>query len=213
MRGVNKVILIGNLGSDPDVKSFNNAGNNGMVSRVSIATSDQWFDKQTGERREHTEWHRVVFFGRLAEIAGQYLRKGRTIYVEGKLRTNRYTDQNGIERFSTEIYAENLQMLGTNPANSGQDMGYPYNTNMYPNNAVNPQNMPMNQSTPMMNSPMADMRQLAMNQQNAFFNQNPNYNADMNSSQMSVNPSMQSDNNSTPSIEPKPSAVDSDIPF
>lgn len=213
MRGVNKVILIGNLGSDPDVKSFNNAGNNGMVSRVSIATSDQWFDKQTGERREHTEWHRVVFFGRLAEIAGQYLRKGRTIYVEGKLRTNRYTDQNGIERFSTEIHAENLQMLGTNPANSGQDMGYPYNTNMYPNNAVNPQNMPMNQSNPMMNSPMADMRQPAMNQQNAFFNQNPNYNADMNSSQMSVNPSMQSDNNSTPSIEPKPSAVDSDIPF
>lgn len=109
MRGVNKVIIVGHLGNDPETKTFENGGS---ITNVSVATSEQWTDRQTGERRENTEWHRIVFNNRLAEIAAQYLRKGSAIYVEGKLRTRKWQDQNGQDRWSTEIRADNMQMLG-----------------------------------------------------------------------------------------------------
>ena len=132
MRGVNKVIIVGRLGNDPVTRQFANGGG---VTNISVATSEQWTDKQTGERREATEWHRISFFGKLAEIAAQYLRKGSSVYVEGSLRTNKYTDQNGIERYSTEIRADNLQMLDSNPNN--QNGGFNQNNGGfggYPNN-------------------------------------------------------------------------------
>ena len=108
-RGINKVILVGNLGNDPDMK-YANSGS--AIARLSIATSEQWNDKNTGDKQERTEWHRVVFFGRLAEIAGEYLRKGSQVYIEGSLRTEKYTDANGIEKYSTDIVGREMQMLG-----------------------------------------------------------------------------------------------------
>lgn len=116
-RGVNKVILVGNLGNDPDVKYSNGGGN--PITRISVATSEQWTDKNTGDKQERTEWHRVVFFGRLAEIAGEYLRKGSKVYIEGRLQTSKYTDQQGIEKYSTDIIASEMQMLDSR----GQGMG------------------------------------------------------------------------------------------
>jgi single-strand DNA-binding protein len=108
-RGVNKVILIGNLGADPETRY--SASGTAMCS-VSLATSESWKDKQTGEMQDRTEWHRVKFFGRLAEIAGEYLKKGRQVYIEGSIRSSKYTDKEGIERWSTDIIANNMQMLG-----------------------------------------------------------------------------------------------------
>lgn len=107
-RGINKVILVGNLGADPETRYMPN-GN--AVTNVSIATSDSWKDKQTGEQQERTEWHRVVFFNRLGEIAGEYLKKGSKIYVEGAIRTRKWQDKNGQDRYSTEIVASEMQML------------------------------------------------------------------------------------------------------
>ncbi len=109
MASVNKVILVGNLGRDPEVRTFSNGG---RVANVTIATSDRWKDKQTNEQRDTTEWHRVVFNDRLAEIVEQYLRKGSQVYVEGSLRTRKYTDKDGIEKYTTEIRADRMQMLG-----------------------------------------------------------------------------------------------------
>ncbi|MBP9155990.1 MAG: single-stranded DNA-binding protein [Xanthomonadales bacterium] len=111
-RGVNKVILVGNLGADPESR-FTQGG--GQITSIRIATSESWNDKQTGEKQERTEWHRIKFFGKLAEIAGEYLRKGSQVYVEGALRTDKYTDKDGIERFSTDIIANEMQMLGGKP--------------------------------------------------------------------------------------------------
>ena len=108
-RGINKVILVGHLGQDPEVKYMPSGG---AVANVSVATSDQWKDKQTGETRDRTEWHRVVFFNRLAEIVGEYLRKGSQVYVEGRLQTRKWQDQNGQDRYTTEIVASDMQMLG-----------------------------------------------------------------------------------------------------
>ena len=108
-RGINKVILVGNLGNDPDVK-YTQSG--AAVTTISVATSESWKDKQTGQMQDRTEWHRVKFFGKLAEIAGEYLRKGSQVYVEGSLRTDKYTDKNGIERYTTDIIANEMQMLG-----------------------------------------------------------------------------------------------------
>jgi single-strand DNA-binding protein len=107
-RGINKVILIGNLGADPEVRYMPSGG---AVANISLATSDTWKDKQTGEQQERTEWHRVVFFGRLGEIAGEYLRKGSKVYVEGRLQTRKWQDNNGIDRYTTEIIANEMQML------------------------------------------------------------------------------------------------------
>jgi single-strand DNA-binding protein len=117
MASINKVIIVGNLGRDPEMRSFPNGD---QLANVTIATTDKWKDKQTGEPKEHTEWHRVVFNGRLAEIVGQYLRKGSQVYVEGSLRTRKWTDKDGIEKYSTEIRADQMQMLG-----SRQGMGGP----------------------------------------------------------------------------------------
>ena len=108
MRGVNKVILVGTLGRDPETKTFPNGGS---LTQFGIATSESWTDKNTGERKEHTEWHRIVASNRLGEIAQQYLKKGSKVYIEGKLKTRQWTDQNGQERYTTEISANELQML------------------------------------------------------------------------------------------------------
>jgi len=108
-RGINKVILVGNLGGDPETR-YTASGS--AITRITVATSETWRDKQTGENQERTEWHRVVFFNRLAEIAGEYLRKGRQVYIEGSLRTNKWQDQSGQDRYTTEIIASEMQMLG-----------------------------------------------------------------------------------------------------
>ncbi len=119
-RGVNKVILVGNLGADPETRY---TGGGSAVTNLRIATSEAWKDKQTGESQERTEWHRVVMFGRLAEIAGEYLKKGRQVYIEGSLRTSKYTDREGVERYTTDIIANEMQMLGGG-AGSGEAGGY-----------------------------------------------------------------------------------------
>jgi single-strand DNA-binding protein len=116
MASVNKVILVGNLGRDPEMRTFPSGD---QIANVAIATTDRWKDKQTGETKEATEWHRVVFSGRLAEIAGQYLRKGSQVYVEGSLRTRKWTDQAGVERYATEIRADSMQMLGSRTGTQG----------------------------------------------------------------------------------------------
>ena len=109
-RGVNKVILVGNLGKDPEVRY---SPNGGAVANITIATSESWKDKTSGEKQEKTEWHRVVFFGRLAEIAGEYLKKGAQIYIEGRLQTRKWQDKEGKDRYTTEIVANEMQMLGS----------------------------------------------------------------------------------------------------
>lgn len=109
MASVNKVIIVGNLGRDPEMRTFPSGD---RVANVTIATTDRWKDKTSGEMKEATEWHRVVFNGRLAEIAGEYLRKGSQVYVEGSLRTRKWTDQSGAEKYTTEIRADQMQMLG-----------------------------------------------------------------------------------------------------
>ena len=118
-RGVNKVILIGNLGADPETR-YMPAG--GAVTNINMATSDQWKDKQTGQPQERTEWHRVVFFNRLAEIAGEYLKKGSKVYVEGSLRTRKWQGQDGQDRYTTEIVAGEMQMLDSR--GGGETGGY-----------------------------------------------------------------------------------------
>ncbi len=115
-RGVNKVILVGNLGNDPEMKY---TAGGAAIAKISVATTDSWKDKQTGENQERTEWHRVVFFGRLAEVVGEYLRKGSQVYIEGRLQTNKWQDQNGQDRYTTEIVASDMQMLGGRGGDAG----------------------------------------------------------------------------------------------
>ncbi|MCG2595678.1 single-stranded DNA-binding protein [Ramlibacter sp. XY19] len=126
MASVNKVIIVGNLGKDPETRTFPSGG---RVCNVTIATSERWKDKNTGEMKELTEWHRVVFNDRLAEIAGEYLRKGSQVYVEGSIRTRKYTDKDGAERYTTEIRADEMKMLGKRegmggPGGGDDDGGY-----------------------------------------------------------------------------------------
>jgi len=116
-RGVNKVILVGNLGADPEMRQLNSGGS---VTTIKLATSESWKDKHTGQQQERTEWHRVKFFGRLAEIASEYLRKGSQVYIEGSIRTDKYTDKDGVERYTTDIMAAEMQMLGTSPGRQGE---------------------------------------------------------------------------------------------
>ena len=116
MASVNKVILIGNLGRDPETRY---TADGAAVTNITIATSDRWKDKATGEMKEATEWHKVAFFGRLAEIAGEYLKKGRPVYVEGKLRTRKWQDKEGQDRYTTEVIADNMQMLGSREGMGG----------------------------------------------------------------------------------------------
>lgn len=112
MASVNKVIIVGNVGRDPETRYMPSGD---AVTNISVATSDRYKDKQSGEMKETTEWHRVAFFGKLAEIAGQYLKKGSQVYVEGRLRTRKWADASGQEKYSTEIVAETMQMLGGKP--------------------------------------------------------------------------------------------------
>ena len=120
MASINKVILIGNLGRDPEVR-YTPSG--AAVCNVTIATSRNWKDKTSGEKVEETEWHRVVFYDRLAEIAGEYLKKGRSVYVEGRLKTRKWQDKDGVDKYTTEIVADNMQMLGGREGMGGGDEG------------------------------------------------------------------------------------------
>lgn len=131
MRGINKVIIVGNVGGDPELKYMPSGS---AVANLTVATNESWKDKQTGEKMERVEWHRVAAFGKLAEIIGEYVRKGSQIYIEGKLRTRKWTDKNDIVRYTTEIVADQMQMLGskgdsppreTGPRNSPSDSAPP----------------------------------------------------------------------------------------
>ena len=131
---LNKVTLIGRLGADPEIRYMPTGG---AVANVSLATTFRWKDKQTGERKENTEWHRVVFFNRLAEIVGEYLRKGSQVYVEGRLQTRKWQDQSGQDRYTTEIVATEMQMLGSKPAGGTAPLA-----NTPTQTAANPQHQP-----------------------------------------------------------------------
>lgn len=119
-RGVNKAIILGNLGRDPEVRYTTNGT---AVCNLAVATSEQWKDRQSGQQQEHTEWHRVVLWARTAEVAGQYLQKGSKVYIEGQLRTRKWQDQSGNDRYSTEIVARDLQMLGGGNGSQGGSQG------------------------------------------------------------------------------------------
>lgn len=135
-RGVNKVILVANLGADPEVRYMPSGG---AVTNISIATSEQWIDKNTGEKQERTEWHRVTLFNRLGEIAGEYLRKGSQVYIEGSIRTDKYQDKNtGEDRYSTSIIANNMQLL--NGSQNGAGDGSRSGSAGASNNSAKPSN-------------------------------------------------------------------------
>ena len=208
MRGVNRVIIIGTLGADPEVKQFSNGGS---ITTISVATSEQWNDKQTGEKREATEWHRISLYQKLGEIAAQYLRKGSQVYIEGSLRTRKYQDQNGQDRYVTEIRADQMQMLGGNQNAQQNNGGYQQQSqpqqqpqpNAYAQAALNTaqnvvQNTPVGQA---INQQFANGQSVPPAYQNnpQFAPNNPNQ------QQPSFNNQMQG--------EPQPSAVDDDCPF
>ncbi len=118
MAGVNRVIIIGHLGNDPEIRTMPNGE---QVANITVATSESWKDKNTGERKESVEWHRIVLYRRLAEIAGQYLTKGSQVYIEGRLKTRKWQDNNGQDRYTTEIQGDNLQMLGGRNQDAAQN--------------------------------------------------------------------------------------------
>ena len=187
-RGVNKVILVGNLGNDPEVRYMPN--NNGAVANITIATSDSWRDKATGEQREKTEWHRVVIFGKLAEVAGEYLRKGSQVYIEGQLQTRKWQDQSGQDRYTTEIVVQGfngvMQMLGGRgqgaPAQGGNE-GWNKQPNQYNNNAPQQQynNAPQQQSyaQPQQQQPNHQPQQPAPQQPSQGFTDMPDFDDDI----------------------------------
>lgn len=157
-RGVNKVILVGNMGGDPEVR-YMPSGN--AVTNITLATSETWKDKQTGQNQERTEWHRVVFFNKLAEIAGEYLRKGSQVYVEGSLRTRKWQDQSGQDRYTTEIVASEMQMLGGRGGNS--DAGYNQDAGYAPQQQAPHQRAPQQQAPAQQNAPAQQAPQAAPN--------------------------------------------------
>lgn len=128
MAGVNRVIILGNLGQDPDIRTMPNGD---AVTKISVATSESWVDKNTNERKTQTEWHAIVFYRRQAEVAGEYLRKGSKVYVEGHLKTRKWQDQNGQDRYTTEIQGDVLQMLDSRQSGDNQDK--PSTSNAYAN--------------------------------------------------------------------------------
>ena len=135
MASVNKVIIVGNLGKDPETRYMPNGD---AATNITVATTDTWKDKATGEKREATEWHRISFFGKLAEIAGQYLKKGSQVYVEGSLRTRKWQDKDGQDRYTTEIRADAMQMLGGRAMGGGESQGYEPAARAQPNGARAP---------------------------------------------------------------------------
>lgn len=207
MRGVNKTITVDTLGADPEVKQFSNGGS---VTTISVATSEQWNDKQTGEKREATEWHRISLYNKLAEIAAQFLRKGSQVYVEGSLRTRKYQDQNGQDRYVTEIRADQMQMLGGNQNAQQNNGGYQQQNNhqqpqpnAYAQAALNTaqnvvQNTPVGQA---ISQQFANGQSVppAYQKNQQYAPQNPNQ------QQPSFNNQMQG--------QPQPSAIDDDCPF
>jgi single-strand DNA-binding protein len=133
MASINKAIIVGNLGGDPEIRTFDNGG---KIANISVATSEKWTDKNTGQPQERTEWHRITFNNRLADIVEQYLRKGSQIYVEGSLHTRKWTDNNGIERYATEIKAHSMQVLGQRQQGQQQaPQGYQQQAPQYPQQA------------------------------------------------------------------------------
>jgi single-strand DNA-binding protein len=145
---LNKVMLIGNLGADPEVRYMPSGG---AVTNISLATTRRWKDKQSGERRDATEWHRIVFFNRLAEVAGEYLRKGSQVYIEGRIQTRKWQDQSGQDRYSTEILADEMQMLGSRSggtANFGDNQAQQTNTNAPAPSTPSPAPQQNNPNTP-----------------------------------------------------------------
>ena len=220
MRGVNKVIIVGNLGADPEVRQFNNGGN---VTNISVATSEQWNDKQTGEPREATEWHRISLFNRLGEVAAQYLRKGSKVYIEGSLRTRKYQDQNGQDRYITEIRADNMQMLDSargGVANQnhqgGYQSGYQGGHQGYGNFQNQNGNPNSNQGGFQNHQNTANAYQNNFNNNN-FNNNNNNNNDNFNNTnnhsaqQAGQNNQNQSKPNNAVAMQPAP--ADEDIPF
>ncbi|MBE0443381.1 MULTISPECIES: single-stranded DNA-binding protein [unclassified Psychrobacter] len=204
MRGVNKVIIIGNLGADPEARQFNNGGG---VTNISVATSEQWTDKQSGEKREATEWHRISLFNRLGEIAAQYLRKGSKVYIEGSLRTRKYQDPNGQDRYITEIRAEQMQMLDGATGGQAQGQGGSYGNQGGQNQGYGNQNGQNNFGQQVNNQPA---QQGGYNQPNGGQNNFGNQGAPAQQNQF--NPPAQKP------TQPKPTAmpdgpVDDDIPF
>jgi len=137
-RGVNKVILVGNLGKDPEVRY---SPNGSAMANVTIATAESWKDKQSGEKQEKTEWHRVVFFNRLAEIVGEYLKKGSQVYIEGRLQTRKWQGQDGQDRYTTEIVANEMQMLGSRSSGGG-DTSWNQQSNNAPSQQTSPASAP-----------------------------------------------------------------------
>ena len=223
MRGVNKVIIIGNLGADPEARQFSNGGS---VTNISVATSEQWTDKQSGEKREATEWHRISLFNRLGEIAAQYLRKGSKVYIEGSLRTRKYQDPNGQDRYITEIRAEQMQMLDGATSGSGDAGGFGGQSSNqgqggygnqggggYSNQGGQNQGGQGNYGQPASNQQSgynqggapASQGMSQGNNQNSFNNQNP-------SSQNQFNKPAQAPAQSKPTAMPD-GPVDDDIPF
>lgn len=198
MRGVNKTITIGTLGADPEVKQFSNGGS---ITTISVAVSEKWTDKQTGQPKENTEWLRIIFNNKLAEIAAQYLRKGSQVYVEGSLRTRKYQDQNGQDRYVTEIRADQMQMLGGKGDNTQQQKNHQQpHPNPYAQAALNTaqnvvQNTPVGQA---INQQFANGQSVPPAYQNnpQFAPQNPN----------------QQQPNFSQGV-PQPSAIDNDTPF
>lgn len=211
-RGVNKVILVGNLGADPEIRF---AANGQGIASINIATSDSWQDKMTGEMREKTEWHRVVIFGKLAEIAGQYLKKGSQVYIEGQLQTRKWQDQSGAERYTTEVVVNQIggvmQMLGGRNAAQPNEMGYANDytqQNGIQNNHQAWGNSAQNSTRPAMQNKAQyqSQPQYQQAQQNQF-NQHQGY------TQNQVN--KESSFESSAPIAPEPSVIvsDEDIPF
>ncbi len=129
MASVNKVIIVGNLGKDPEVRYMPSGS---AICSITVATSRQWKDKTSGDKQEETEWHRIVFFDRMAEIAGEYLKKGRPVYVEGRLKTRKWTDKDGVDKYTTEIVATDMQMLGSREGMGGGDEGGGYSSRERP---------------------------------------------------------------------------------
>lgn len=152
MASINKVIIVGNLGRDPESRTMPSGD---VATSIAVATTDSWKDKTTGEKKELTEWHRVSFFGKLAEIAAQYLKKGSQVYIEGSLRTRKYTDKDGIDRYTTEIKADTMQMLGSRQGgNQQQDDG----GDGYTQAPVRPQAAPVRQQAAPANRQQAAQR-------------------------------------------------------
>lgn len=201
MRGVNRTITVGTLGADPEVKQFSNGGS---ITTISVAVSEKWTDKQTGQPKENTEWLRIIFNNKLAEIAAQFLRKGSQVYVEGSLRTRKYQDQNGQDRYVTEIRADQMQMLGGKGDNTQQQ-----NTHQQPQPSPYAQAALNTAQNVVQNTPVGQ----AINQQ--FANGQSVPPAYQNNQQFAPqNPNQQQPNfNNNMQGEPKPSTVDDDIPF